>query len=292
MLFYHLIGPAYTRTFRCIWMLEELGLDYKLHFTMPQTRGVKKFNPTGKVPVLIETTTNCQRLEDAFLLSSTNSSSMGPSSKNAPFILAESVAINNYLGDKHQGSSNHGLVPKQGTRERALYDQTILFVLSELDAQALWMYRKHISLGRFFGHVPEMEESCQTQFRNMNQQVADQLKRNSLLLSSREEEEGNGTAADDNDNGRYLLGSQFTAADILYVHCLDWAKVYGWDANYEPHVLAYLKRCKQRPAYQRARAIRDAAVEAQQQKQDTKKALSLKDTKVDMENTTKDQSRL
>ena len=77
--------------------------------TMLQTRGVKKFNPTKNVPVLIETTTNSQRLEYAFL--SSIKSSVGPSS-NGPFILAESVDINNYLGDKHQGSSNHGVVLK------------------------------------------------------------------------------------------------------------------------------------------------------------------------------------
>jgi glutathione S-transferase len=220
---YHIIGPAWTRTFRCIWMMEELGTPYGLHEEMPQSRGVKKHNPSGKVPILLE-------YERQGFISLEDSK---PS-----FVLAESVAINNYLGDTFQST----LVPKSG-RERAIYDQTILFLLSEIDGQALWMYRKHVHLAKFFGHVPEIEKPCKEHFERMNKLVSDQLI---------------------NSEGVYLLGKQFTAADILYVHCLSWAKTYGWHKSYSEHLLAYLDRCKQRPAYLKTVAIRENAKQKQQ----------------------------
>ncbi|KAL7578764.1 hypothetical protein ACA910_015994 [Epithemia clementina (nom. ined.)] len=240
VVYYHLIGPAWSRAFRCIWMLEELGVPYELHETMPQARGVRKFNQAGKVPVLIETFSSNKNLKE-----------ISSDDADSTFALSESVAINTYLGDKFYLHSNGGnddntdawLVPKPGTRERALYDQTVLFILSELDSQALWTYRKHTAMGRFFGHVPEIEKPCHDHFEKMNMLMAHQLKSHGSTESA----------------NCYLLGSQFTAADILYVHCLDWAKSYGWNKNYSEHLLAYLDRCHQRPAYIRAKDIRKAS---------------------------------
>ena len=218
--------------------MEELGVPYELHSTLPQTRGVKKYNPAGKVPVLIETSAPSLDQLKADDKDSNNDD-------DPPFILAESMAINNYLGDKYSSGT---LVPTAGTKERALYDQTILFLMSELDAQALWVYRKHTALGRYFGHVPEMEQPCRNHFEQMNQVLSNQLKQAMTTTTNQDES---------SDEGGFLLGNQFTAADILYVHCLDWAKVYGWHETYPTHVVAYLDRCHGRPAYQRAKALRD-----------------------------------
>ena len=95
----------------------------------------------------------------------------------------------------------------------------------------------------------------------------------------------------------YLLGAHFTAADILYIHCLQWSQSIGWsndtwptidvlgpinvDAMKEqlrnattqdpsssdnnvlpPSILQpYLDLCLSRPAYQRAVQIRDGRKE-------------------------------
>ena len=49
-----LLGPASMRPFRCLWMLEELHLQYKhIPKAVPQSRFIKKYNPLGKVPVLL-----------------------------------------------------------------------------------------------------------------------------------------------------------------------------------------------------------------------------------------------
>ena len=81
---------------------------------------LKKHNPLGKIPVLVE--------DDGWSL-------------------YESAAINTYLGDAHK---EKGLVPFAGTRQRAWYDETISVLSSELDAQGLWIHRKHEALGHIF----------------------------------------------------------------------------------------------------------------------------------------------
>ena len=194
-------------------MLEELGVPYENIQVMPVSRGVQKYNKTGKVPVLLEFDSVQQ--------------------KDPSFVLYESVAINTYLGDKY-GGTNQGLVPPTGTRERATYDQTVCFILSEMDAQGLWIHRKHDTnaMAKFFGDIPEAVVAAQKQFDRINDELATQL-------------------------NPYLLGKTFTAADILYVHCLDWAKSIGWHGSWPENVEGYRQLCHDRPAYQKAKALRD-----------------------------------
>ena len=47
------IGDKRSRTFRVLWMLEELGVQYEHLPAMPQSREVLEHNPSGKVPVLL-----------------------------------------------------------------------------------------------------------------------------------------------------------------------------------------------------------------------------------------------
>ena len=55
--------------------------------------------------------------------------------------------------------------------------------------------------------------------------------------------------------GAFLMGEQFTIADILAVHCLNWAYTAKFpDAS--PVLKDYAKRCRARPAYVRALAER------------------------------------
>lgn len=252
-----LLGPAWSRAFRCIWMLEELGLNYEhVSSAMPATRTARNFNPSGKIPVLLE--------YDCAKAAATPGSA--PS-----FVLSESAAINTYLADVYGGNDVNGggdgnekpqlvLVPKAGTRERARYDEAICCILSELDAQGLWIHRKHQDMGRFFGTIPEAVSHAKEHFQKMNRTVATKfiLKKNGTAAAA--------TNAIDNDNngggGPYLLGKHFTAADIMYVHCLDWAKSIGWrDADIwsELGLDSYHEMCQQRKAYQRAKKIRDNA---------------------------------
>jgi Glutathione S-transferase, N-terminal domain len=113
---FKLIGAAWTRAFRCVWMLEELGIPYQiLDNHDPGTESVKRYNPSGKVPVLLEYNNS------------------GAKDAEPCFILTESTAINTYLGDCFPES---GLVPPRPAgggdgssdtstlRDRARYDST------------------------------------------------------------------------------------------------------------------------------------------------------------------------
>ena len=51
---YTLIGSPKTRAFRVLWALEELGQDHQIEAEPPRSELVSQYNPTGKVPVLLD----------------------------------------------------------------------------------------------------------------------------------------------------------------------------------------------------------------------------------------------
>lgn len=106
---YKVIGSVKSRTFRVLWMLEELGLPYEHVAAQPQSEHVVAVNPAGKVPVLID--------------------------DGAP--ITDSTAIIQYLADKH-GALTH----PAGSLDRARQDSLTQFLLDEFDA-ALWMAARH-----------------------------------------------------------------------------------------------------------------------------------------------------
>merc|ERR1712224_455897 len=164
----------------------------------------------------------------------------------------------NYLGDKYgsrsrcnktiettaagataspssSSTTSRLVVPSVSTKERGLYDQTLSVLVTELDTQGLWMHRKHEAMGKHFGYIPEAVEHARKYFNKTNRALIQQLK---------------------DSEGPFLLGSDFTAADIVYTHCLHWSQAIGWNVKWEQDttVTAYLQRCMSRPAYSRAKA--------------------------------------
>ena len=115
-------------------------------------------------------------------------------------------------------------------------DQLVMTIMTELDASSLWIDRKHTALGKYFGYVPDIKEPARQQFQRMNNILSDQL------LKSK---------------GPFLMGTQFTAADILYGQCLDWALLIGWEDVLQSESLdAYTKAYRKRPAYMEAKKLR------------------------------------
>ncbi len=106
---YTVIGSSQSRAARVLWMLEELGQPYEHVPANPRSPGVARFNPAGKVPVLVEDGTP----------------------------ITDSTAIIQYLADKHGA-----LTFPAGTLDRARQDSLTQFLLDEFDA-ALWMAARH-----------------------------------------------------------------------------------------------------------------------------------------------------
>jgi glutathione S-transferase len=308
----HLLGPPWARTFRCVWMLEELNEERKSSVPMgatnaksmltgicvpstipyylirnarPLSEFVRRFHPTGKVPVLMEIKPQ---------ESSTESSSSACLFSKATtiddddaFVLSESSAINTYLYDQYGIYNTHfhsadtalstPLVPSVGSPLRGQYDALVACICTELDAQGLWMHRKHFTMAEQLtqqqpNHLAVMH--AKEHFKRINQYLAS-------LCSP------------------FLLGQNFSAADILYVHCLDWSRDIGWNdtwpvttpadieslsnterktngtpstakksLDFSSKLLSYVSLCHSRPAYQRAVAIRDGPANQKKDKAD------------------------
>lgn len=106
---YEVIGALRSRSFRVLWMLEELGQPYKFTDAPPHSANITAVNPLGKVPAL----------------------------RDGDTVLTDSVAIMTYLGDKHGA-----LIAPAGTLPRARQDALTHYVLDEMDA-VLWTAAKH-----------------------------------------------------------------------------------------------------------------------------------------------------
>ena len=116
-----LIGHGAFRSFRNMWLLEELGVPYTHVPARPQSREAKAVNPFGKIPTL----------------------------QDGDFTMYESGAINAYLADKFRGvQGTPALVPPPGTPQRGRYEQLTHCIVAEMDAQSLWIHRKHEALGQ------------------------------------------------------------------------------------------------------------------------------------------------
>ncbi|WP_371170059.1 glutathione S-transferase family protein [Aliiroseovarius sp. 2305UL8-7] len=127
---YTVIGPTITRTFRVLWMLEELGQSYDHLEYAPRSDELRQYNPAGKVPVLL--------IDDA--------------------TLTDSTAIMQYLADKHGD-----MTFPAGTIKRARQDGFTQFILDEIDA-ILWTAARHTFILPEEKRVPEVKQSLKWEF--------------------------------------------------------------------------------------------------------------------------------
>lgn len=121
-------GAGTARTFRPLWMAEELGLDYELVPIGPRTGETRTpeftaLNPKQKIPLLID----------------------------GDLRLTESLAICRYLRDNYPGDN---LWRPETPRERACEDEWCCYVYGELDETALYVIRRHEDLAAIYGEAP------------------------------------------------------------------------------------------------------------------------------------------
>lgn len=141
------------------------------------------------------------------------------------FVLTESAAIVTYLGDTF--GKDTGLVPSAYTRERALYNQWNSFIQMELDAHTLYILRKHQSLASIYGEAPA---AVATALAGFDKQVA--VAEHALR------------------NSDFLVGEQFTGADVMLTTTLKWAVAY--EVELAPRLLEYTALHAARTAYKQA----------------------------------------
>ncbi len=164
--------------------------------------------------------------------SSTELLALNPSGKlpvltDADLILTESAAISTYLADCHPDKN---LTPGYGTLNRARYNQWCYFVLTELE-QPLWTMGKHkFALPKEY-RVREVQKTAGFEFMRAIRILEEGLKERS-----------------------FLVGENFTMADLLAVHTLSWAQAFKIDHG-SLLLDGYRDRIKQREAWQRAQAI-------------------------------------
>ena len=149
-----------------------------------------------------------------------------PLLQDKDFTIGESAAIIAYLAGRYGRSGSNSLVPEE-PMFFARWLEWCFFILTELDS-SLYVMRRHGTikgLAHLYGHAPDVVRRAGEYFR-------EQLPNVDIALR---------------DGRSYLMGDQFTTADILLTTCLTWAIDYGVGIceSAEP----YLARTTARPAY-------------------------------------------
>jgi glutathione S-transferase len=157
-----------------------------------------------------------------------------PVLQDGEFVITESAAIITYLSDAYSDERS-SLVPS-GRLDRARWLEWCFFIMTELDATSLYVIRRHRDLRAVYGDAPAAVQSAQAYFIK-------QLEWASRWLSSA---------------ASYLVGEQFTTADILLTTCLAWADAQRFPLN--DGCTAYLRRTTQRQAYRSAHAANHPTV--------------------------------
>jgi glutathione S-transferase len=199
-------GVGTSRTLRALWMLTELELPYE-HRRITSRSGetltpeYTQINPSQKIPTLQE----------------------------GEFLLSESAAIVNYLATAYGAAKN--LNPPTAPRLRARYDQWCFFSMMELDANTLYVIRKHEDLHQLYGEAPHALQAARDGFSRQAKAAAQRL----------------------HNAGPHVLGEHFSGADILFATCLSGALRRGIELP--ASLNDYLQRVTTRPACQRAQQL-------------------------------------
>lgn len=138
---YKVIGTARTRSFRVLWMLEELDEPYDHVAVPPRSEEARSFNPSGKIPALVD----------------------------GEHVLTDSIAILTYLADKHGRFS-----AAPGTPERARQDAMTFWLVDEFDA-ILWAAAKHSFILPEDRRIPLVKDVLKWEFAESAAALADRL---------------------------------------------------------------------------------------------------------------------
>jgi glutathione S-transferase len=145
-----------------------------------------------------------------------------PVLEHGDLVIGESGAIVFHLADRYR--ERCVLAPQAGTADRAIFDDLCLYPLMELDAP-LYVIRRHGGLPDVYGESPVAVRSAGEYFLR---QVSEMDRRLA-------------------DGRPFLLGEDFSAADLLLVTCLGWARIV--ELALSPRLEEYLATLSKRDAY-------------------------------------------
>ncbi len=153
-------GAGTPRTFRPLWVAEELGLDYEHRAIGPrtgetQTADYTRLNPKQKVPYFVDGSVR----------------------------LSESVAISRYLIERYGDEST--LSAANGLEARAKEDEWVCYVYGELDETSLYVMRRHGDLKAIFGEAPQAIASAKAYATRHLNLIADHLEDREYVLDGR-----------------------------------------------------------------------------------------------------------
>ena len=146
-----------------------------------------------------------------------------PILEHGDLVMGESAAISLYLADAYRCAGV--LAPDPGTPARALHDELCWFAMTEMDA-ALYTIRKHEALPEIYGESKVAAESARHYFLRSAAEMERRLA----------------------DGRTYLLGDDFSVADLLFKTCLDWA-VIACRIKLPASLVDYSGRLSARPAF-------------------------------------------
>jgi len=195
-------GVGTPRTLRAHWTMHELGLDYERRPIGSRDGGnltpeYIRLNPSQKIPTV----------------------------QDGNLVVSESAAIVNYLTTCYGAEKN--LQPPTDPAERARYDMWCFFCMMELDADTMYIIRRHGDLHAIYGEAPNAVKAAKEIFAKQAEATLTWL----------------GAAP-------YAMGDRFTGADILLTTCLTGAQ--RRDIILPEALKGYLSRTTAREAYQRA----------------------------------------
>ena len=151
-------GIGTPRSFRPIWVCEELGLDYQHHAIGPRTGETQQpeftaLNRKQKIPFY----------------------------RDERVSLSESMAICRYLA--HNFSDGQFAVP-DSPEAFAKEDEWCAYIYGEIDETGLYVMRRHGDLGSIYGESPEVSAAAASYVSRHFEVVADRLAEDNTLMPS------------------------------------------------------------------------------------------------------------
>ena len=138
---YTVVGSRTNRTFRVLWALEELGVEYDHKPYSVRSPEALEHSPTGKLPALI--------------------------AKGE--VITDSAAIITFLADRHGG-----LTFPAGSVQRAKQDALLHRVNDEIDA-VLWTAARHSFILPEAERVPAVKDSLKLEFARSLDRLMEQI---------------------------------------------------------------------------------------------------------------------